>query len=330
MSLIIDTDHTKIITIEVPVPNILKSINLYLVERNHSLFLIDAGYNEDIFWNHLETALHTHGYKLSDLDAILLTHHHIDHVGLVYRIKEQFDLPVYVHPQAVPKLKRDPKYLYMFYQLFKDLYVKLDTSDFGQTEIDKLYKKQMKVDVSAIDWNFQEIQEDTVFDFEVIHIPGHASDQIAFYLADEKVLFGGDLLIEHQAVSAFIEPSFQGGRGNVLKQQKQSLEKIIKLNPKLLLSGHGAPIKDAASLAQKRINGIENKSESFLKLVENGVSTVSAIVKERHPIKYKKIFHTIMRDALSFLDYLEDAGKVKKEEINGVWHYTPKEFTSND
>lgn len=330
MSLIIDTDKTKIITIEVPVPNILKSVNLYLVERNNSLFLIDAGYNEDIFWNHLETAIHTHGYKLSDLDAILLTHHHIDHVGLVYRIIEQFDLPVYVHPQAVPKLKRDPKYLYMFYQLFKDLYVKLNTGDFGQKEIDKLYTKQMAVDVSAIGWDFQEIQRDTVFDFEVIHIPGHASDQVAFYLADENVLFGGDLLIEHQAVSAFIEPSFQGGREDVLNQHLESLEKIIELSPKLTLSGHGVPIKDAASLAKKRIAAIDKKSESYLKLIESGVSTVSEMVKVRHPVRYEKIFNTVMRDALSFLDYLEDTGKVKKEEVNGVWHYKPLEFTSNE
>ncbi|MHA6252517.1 MBL fold metallo-hydrolase [Oceanobacillus sp. CAU 1775] len=321
MSLIVNTDKTKVIAIEVPVPNILKSINFYLVERNESLFLIDAGYNEDIFWEYFQSSLQKYGYQLSDLDAILLTHHHIDHVGLVYRIREQHDIPVYIHPHAGPKLKRDPFYLYKSYQFFKDLYIKLNTGDLGQKKIESMYKKQMAVEVSAIDWNLHEIQQDKVFDFEVIHIPGHASDQIAFYIPEEDILFGGDLIIEHQTVSAFIEPPFKGERVIVLKEHLQSLEKIVNLNPALILSGHGIPIKDGAALAKKRITLIENKSESFLKLIENERTTASEIVKERHPVKYEKIFPIVMGDALGFLDYLEDSGRISKEEIDGIWHY---------
>ena len=315
------TTNTKVIPIEIPVSNILKSINFYIIERNNSLFLIDAGVNHDTYWDAFVLALQEHGYQLNDLDAILLTHHHPDHVGLVYRIAALLNIPVYIHPYGLPKLKGDPEYLYMSYMFFGDLFNKLNCGDFGQAEAKRVYNNRLNQRETAIDWNIQELNRQTVFDFDVIHIPGHSPDQVAFYLEDLDIVFSGDLLIEHQAVSAFAEPTFHGKRMKALQQHRQSLEKIIQLNPKLALSGHGTVIKEPAILAKKRLDAIDKKAKRFLSMIEKGVSTGSELVKQRHPVKYEKIFYTVIRDALSFLDYLEDTGAIEKEEVNGIWYY---------
>jgi len=312
----------KIISIEVPETNMLKSINFYLVEKNDALFLIDAGVNKDSYWEHLENAFHKHGYQLRDLTAILLTHHHIDHIGLVYRIAEHHDIPIYIHPYAIPILKRNPDFIKMNYDFFKDLFDKLNCGDFGNERVKKIYDRRMTHPDSAIDWNLHEIQDKKLFDFEVIDIPGHSPDQVAFYIPEEKTIFLGDVLIDHLASNAFVEPTFDRNRIKSLAQHRESLIKIIKLNPELALSGHGKPIHEPAALAKRRLKAIDNKANSYLAMIENGISTGSELVKQRHPKKYEEMFYTVIRDALNFLDYLEDEGKIKKEEISGVWHYT--------
>lgn len=317
---------TKVISIEVPENNMLKSINFYLVEKNNSLFLIDAGVNNDRHWEYLETALHSNGYRLSSLTAIILTHHHIDHVGLIHRIGERHDIPIYVHPYAIPILKKDPDFINMNYILFKDLFAKLNCGEFGNKKMEDIYELMVNHPDPAIDLNLKEIQGNSLFDFEVIDIPGHAPDQVGFYIPEEKTLFLGDLLIDHLASNAFVEPALDGSRVKSLAQHRTSLEKIITLNPKIALSGHSKPIHDPATLAKRRLKAIDNKANSYLTMIENGISTGSELAIKRHPKKYEQMFYTVMRDAFSFLDYLEDEGKVFKEEKNGIWHYRVESF----
>jgi len=322
LSVLIENENTKIISIEVPEKSILKTVNFYLVKRNQSLFLIDAGYNSDHYWTYLHSNLHQQGYQLSDLTAILLTHFHVDHVGLVYRIAKQHNIPIYIHPYGGRVLKKDPAYLEMRYAFFTDIYRKLNCGTFGDEKVKSFYKKAVEDPESAIDWNLNDIEASTIFDFEVMEIFGHTQDQLGFYLADEGIIFLGDLLIDHLASNAFVDPALDGSRPLVLAQHRESLEKIIALEPVLALSGHGKPIHDPVALAKRRINRIEDKANSFLTMIENGISTGSEIVKQRHPKKYEALFSTVMRDAFGFLDYLEDEGKITKEEIDGVWHYS--------
>lgn len=321
MSYVIEKATTKIIAIEVPAPNILKSINFYLVQKNESLFLIDAGLDHDIHWEHLEKALHTHGLHVDNLTAILLTHHHFDHLGLVYRIAERKDIPVYIQPYAIPKLKGDPEFLYKNYRFFRELLVRLNTGDFGIEQVNARYQRQMNKTKTAIDWNLKEIHTDTLFDFQVIDIPGHAPEQVAFYLPEEDIIFLGDVLIDHLRSNAFVELALDGSKVQALEEHIQSLEKIITLNPDIAFSGHGKMIKEPSKLAVRRLAAIEAKANSFLSMIDAGISTGSEIVKQRHPNKYEELFFTLLSDALSFLDYLEAKGKLIKKEINGIWHW---------
>ncbi|WP_249871686.1 MBL fold metallo-hydrolase [Oceanobacillus saliphilus] len=316
--------HVKIIPIEVPVSNKLKSINFFIVKKQDSLFLIDAGLNNESYWNYLQQTLCENGYTLNNLTAILLTHHHFDHVGLVHQIANKHGIPVYIHPYALPKLKLDPEFMYMSYTFFKDLYRKMDCGEFGEAQAEDRYRKQMSTRTTASDWNVHEICKPSVFGFEIIPIPGHAPDQVAFYIADEKILFIGDLLIEHMASCAIVEPELEGSRSKSLIDHQKSLKAIIALSPRLAYSGHGSVIHNPAQLAEKRLKEIESKAKAFLALIESGISTGSEIVKQEHPAKYEKQFFTVMSEVMSFLDYLEVQGEIIKEEKAGVWHYSSK------
>ena len=306
---------------EIPTANFLKSVNYYLVEKDGNLFLIDAGYNQDPHWDFLLQTLHKQGKDLKDIHAILLTHNHIDHVGLVHRISKQTDIPVYIHPYALPKLKGDPEFVYDSYLFFKNIYEKMDTGDYGRGQIEARYQRQMNNQDSALNWNVQAIEQSEIFGFEVIGIPGHAPDQVGFYLSDKEIIFVGDLLIEHLRTNAFVEPSLDGTWIPALEQHIDSLKKIIDLKPKIAFSGHGKMIDDPAKLARRRLNAIESKMNSFLSLIEQGISTGREIVLKRHADKYDKIFSTLISDTLSFLDYMESIGMIERQEIDGIWKW---------
>jgi glyoxylase-like metal-dependent hydrolase (beta-lactamase superfamily II) len=60
-------------------------INFYLVEEGGEFTLIDAGYPG--YWRHLVGAVEALGTSLSAIRAVILTHHHVDHVGTAQRLR---------------------------------------------------------------------------------------------------------------------------------------------------------------------------------------------------------------------------------------------------
>ncbi|MFB4162934.1 MBL fold metallo-hydrolase [Alteribacillus sp. JSM 102045] len=58
--------------------------------------------NSGACWNSLLKTLRENGFSLLDIDQILLTHHHIDHIGLINRIISEHPIPVYAHTHSIP------------------------------------------------------------------------------------------------------------------------------------------------------------------------------------------------------------------------------------
>src|SRR5439155_17659127 len=76
-------DHPLMIhCLPVPTPFAVGRVNVYLVEDD-PLTLVDAGPNSATSLTTLEAALAEHGRKVEDLERIVITHQHIDHIGLV-------------------------------------------------------------------------------------------------------------------------------------------------------------------------------------------------------------------------------------------------------
>ena len=103
------------------------------------------------------------------LDAIWLTHAHVDHIGAVAAVKRTFDVPVYLHPLDLP-----------YYTRLSARAAEMYGIDFEQPD--------------APDEELSDGQELTCggLRFQVMHVPGHAPGLVAF--TGHGVSFGGDLL----------------------------------------------------------------------------------------------------------------------------------------
>ena len=66
----------------IPTPFAVGRVNCYLIEDD-PLTLVDTGPNSGKALDALERALDEHGRRIEDLERIVITHQHIDHLGLV-------------------------------------------------------------------------------------------------------------------------------------------------------------------------------------------------------------------------------------------------------
>ena len=66
----------------VPTPFLVGRVNCYLIE-DEPLTLVDTGPNSGKSLDELEQALSEHGHAIEDLELIVLTHQHMDHIGLL-------------------------------------------------------------------------------------------------------------------------------------------------------------------------------------------------------------------------------------------------------
>src|SRR5215216_2660591 len=84
-------------------------VNWYLIEEGGRLTVVDAGLPAS--WRSLLEALQRIGRTPGDLEALVLTHAHFDHIGFAERARAELGVPVWVHENDA-SLTRRP-WLYM-------------------------------------------------------------------------------------------------------------------------------------------------------------------------------------------------------------------------
>ncbi|HYM91375.1 MAG TPA: MBL fold metallo-hydrolase [bacterium] len=77
-----------------PVPFPLKTANIYLVAAPEGTVLVDTAFYTPQAWEHLTRAVTEFTAIAGPLRAIVLTHHHPDHVGMAGRLQHHYGVPV--------------------------------------------------------------------------------------------------------------------------------------------------------------------------------------------------------------------------------------------
>ncbi|UOQ94714.1 MBL fold metallo-hydrolase [Halobacillus shinanisalinarum] len=317
------TTPLKFYPISVPTQGSLKTVNFYLLLIKDQLLLFDAGWTGDSYWQALKQTLKENQFELEDISGIVLSHHHIDHCGLVNHIIEQHDIPVYAHKKAFPRLQREETFLRERIQFFEALYGKFDCRDRGEDQVEYLKRSLEKNRHLAVKANLLPIEEAPLNGLDALHFPGHAPDQIGLWEQTKGILFGADVLIQHISSNALVEPNESGERLPTLHQSVESLKTIASLPVQLIYSGHGSVIRDPQALVKKRLDRIDQKGDKIISLIEKGASTGKEIAQSYYGSTYDQQFSLVMSEIIGQLDYLEIQGKIDKSIKDGIYHYSP-------
>ncbi|HWI49295.1 MAG TPA: MBL fold metallo-hydrolase [Rummeliibacillus sp.] len=301
----------------------LGTINFFIINDGESLSLIDAGINHEGCWDYFNIVLAEHGYKLADIDRIILTHHHEDHVGLLKRILAVKDIPIYAHPLAISRLEMDADFFHMRYQFFNELYAEMDCLQDAQPRLEKLSKTIKELDDRKLMADYIPIQAgDFVGGLEVIETPGHSPDSISLFDRERQWLFTGDLVLKESSTNAIIDPDQNGVRLKSVVQQRQSLTKCAEIDALLVFPGHRTIIENHKQLINQKLESMNRKAERMLALLAKQSQTASSLAKQYYKSKYNTEFSLVMSEIIGYLDYLEEQQLVIKEKIDGVWIYS--------
>lgn len=299
----------------------LGSINFFLLKKGESITLIDAGIDNQTCWDYFNIVLAEHGFKTTDIDRIVLTHHHEDHVGLLRRILAVKDIPIYAHPITILRLKMDSDFFHMRYRFFQTLYTEMDCILDAQSRLEKLKKTLNELDKKRLIANYIPITAgDFVGEFEVIETPGHSPDSISLYDRKRQWLFTGDLVLKDSSTNAIIDPDLNGVRLQSVTQQRQSLLKCAELDAKLVFPGHRSIIENHLQLIAQKIESMDRKVNRILIYLKQAQSA-SSLAKQYYQSKYNSEFSLVMSEIIGYLDYLENLQLVTKKMKNGVWIY---------
>jgi glyoxylase-like metal-dependent hydrolase (beta-lactamase superfamily II) len=105
-----------------------------------------------------------------------------------------------------------------------------------------------------------------------LYTPGHSADHLSFWLAEDRVVFTGDLVLG-KGSSMVTYPE-----GNVAAYLR-SLDRLIALEPRMLFPGHWDPVKEAvAKLEEYKTHRLERESQ-VLAEVRRGPGTAGELTR---------------------------------------------------
>ncbi len=201
-------------------------VNLYVLDLG-KIVLVDTGTRkaEDL----VRRGLRELGKEVEDIAVLLLTHHHVDHVGTAGVWKREaraqvdlhrIDAPVAARKErrrmhgARPSMKVAAAFMGLFTPLMRG----------APLETDRLLDGGEVLDI--LGWPV-----------EVIHAPGHTLGSCAFYARQAGILFAGDAVNGRRGTA---EPPI------VMEDVAASVDsfrKLTSLGAPLLLPGHGSPVR---------------------------------------------------------------------------------------
>jgi glyoxylase-like metal-dependent hydrolase (beta-lactamase superfamily II) len=310
----------------VPTPFAVGRVNCYLIEDD-PLTLVDAGPNSATSLTALEAGLRTHGHRVEDLERIVVTHQHIDHIGLVEILAKRSGAEVCALDLLAPWLA--------------DYKHQMEESDSFSAEImlrngipqDIVYALRA-VSASFRAWGAaaqvtKPLAAGASLGFasrswRVLHRPGHSPSDTVFWDEASGELFGGDHLIKHISSNPLISKSLDGGgdeRPRALMIYMDSMRLTREMDLEVVYAGHGEPVEDHSALIDERFKMHERRANKLYGLIAAQPRNAYELAQEMWGnVAVTQAFLTLS-EVLGHVDLLIDEGRVVEHEVNGVVHF---------
>jgi glyoxylase-like metal-dependent hydrolase (beta-lactamase superfamily II) len=221
-------------------------VNVFAVGDSRGWTLIDAG-----LYGSAGRIRHWAAEHFGDSapHAIVLTHAHFDHVGALDTLAEEWNVPVYVHPEELP------------YVTGERAYPPPDPSVGGglMARMASIYPRK-PIDLST---RVMELPADgtlpTMPGWQTIHTPGHTAGHVSFFRPGDRTLIVGDAFCTTKQESFFAvasqQPELHGPPAYFTtdwEAARASVQKLAALDPAFMAPGHGQPVKGEEVARQLR------------------------------------------------------------------------------
>jgi len=220
--------------------------NWYLVEGDDGLTIVDAGVPTS--WASLLAALGQLGRRLDEVQALVLTHAHFDHVGFAEHARRELGIPVYVHEDDAPLTRHPWRYDH-----------ERPRSAYFATQVRALPIVATMLRHRAF-WP-PPIKEIVRYGDDggalpvpgaprVVRTPGHTVGHCSLHFADRGAVIAGDALVTLDPYTARRGPRLVARAATAdVERNTRTLDALAATGARVVLTGHGEPWTDGAEAA---------------------------------------------------------------------------------
>jgi glyoxylase-like metal-dependent hydrolase (beta-lactamase superfamily II) len=222
-------------------------VNWYLVEDGEALAVVDTGHPRS--WASLREALRTLGRSPRQVEAVVLTHAHFDHMGFARRAAEDLGVPVWAHEDEVPVTRHPWRYDHersRIPYLRNGRFLKIFTA---MGAMGALWVKGLE--------SVRTFGPDGHLDLpgrpRVVFTPGHTHGHCALHLEERGAVISGDALVTLNPYTGGTGPQIVAGAATADSARAlASLDALAATGAQIVLPGHGEPWTAGAAVAADR------------------------------------------------------------------------------
>jgi len=306
----------------IPTPFAVGRVNVYLIEDD-PLTLVDAGPNSGTSFDELSRGIAGLGHSLEDIELVILTHQHIDHLGLVGLVASHSGAEVAAIDVAVPFVEQFAEQAQADDDFARDVMLRNGIADDVVSALQSVSRAfrawgaAAKVTRVLADGDTIELADRTL---QAFHRPGHSPTDTVFLDADRRMLIAADHLLAHISSNPLITRPRDGssGRPKALVTYLESLSRTREMDLDLVLPGHGDPITDHRSLIDERFAMHRRRADKLHRLITERPRTAYELAQALWGnIAVTQAFLTLS-EVLGHTDLLLDAGSVHEVDDGTV------------
>lgn len=311
--------------LRIPTPFAVGRVNCYLLSDD-PLTLIDTGPNSGKALDELGAQLGALGHSISDIELVILTHQHIDHLGLVEIIVEHSGADVAAIDVAVERLANFSEDAERDDEFAAELMFRNGIPEEVVYALQSVSRSFRAWGARAVVTRPLRDEEEMSFanrTLRVLHRPGHSPSDTVFWDSERRILIAADHLIAHISSNPLITRALDGSRERpqALVAYLESMRRTRELPAELVLSGHGEPITDHVALIDDRIAKHERRKEKIAKLIEAEPRSGYEIAQALWGNVAVTQAYLTLSEVIGHADLLVNEGRVREVSDDGVVRY---------
>lgn len=304
---------------EIPIEiRALKTASVYVINDEKKI-LVDTGMRPTT-----EEELRKSGVNLEEIDLIVLTHLHIDHIGGAGAISSNYGIPVGMGKRdiaLIERLKNDPKgYEERFLEYFRENGVPEVMINAARDHSPILREHKYYESLEVTEQLNESYPLSRSGNLSILEVPGHSPGSVCIYVHDQKVLFSGDHILQRITpnISFYLEEE------NMLAPYLRSLQKTRDLGIEMIYPGHGEAFRNSEDRMGQLIGHHFERISEVKEIVTEWLSAYD-VARRMKWSKGRKMDtmnmmerNFAMGEALSHLMYLYDNGDIDMKTGNGI------------
>jgi glyoxylase-like metal-dependent hydrolase (beta-lactamase superfamily II) len=311
----------------IPTPFAVGRVNVYLIE-DEPLTLVDTGPNSGTSLDELQRGIAALGYSLEDIKLVLITHQHVDHLGLVSLVASHSGAEVAALNVAVPFIENYSEEARagddFAYQMMLRHGIPMDLATALRSVASGFQAWGARADVTRALGQGDELRlRDRVL--RVHHRPGHSPTDTIFHDSERGILIAGDHLLRDVSSNPLITRPRDGSneRPQSLVTYLESLRATREMELELVLPGHGEPITDHRALIEERFALHKRRADKIESLIAERPRSAYELAQALCGNSAVTQAYLTLSEVLGHVDLLLNAGTVREVERDGISVFEP-------